>query len=361
MPRKIKVREMNKDEELGIMRKEITLPNVVFETPSVSLDNIRQKRYPTTLTVNEVTRRIDQRVINTLEVEGTTPFVRRIRSNFLPDKLNLAIFDLRFDSFPNKPSLITLANTLYASSDLTIFLPTVKGGLLKEDKRLSIERVQRHIEMMEFLIDEIESVGNQKELIGTIPLIPIKFSRPIIDLYHNKGIKSFAIDAGTKDVLLNEGDFRLILSEINHKSPLEENFIYACNLGFSQFEEEEIRADDFLSLFAYVDVLGGSFKPRGGGLGMRGMKPRPKLFSRDRYSYKITTLPKASEIVGEEISYSSLKDYNRCEQLRETDEVRFRVGEESMKRHLMKKPAVDRLAIKRLESIASNLEMRLDQ
>lgn len=360
MPRKIKVHEMDRDEELGVIRKEITLPNVVFETPSVSLKNIRRKRYPTTLTVNEVTKRIDQKVINTLEEEGTTPFVRRIRSNFLPDKLNLAIFDLRFDSVPSKSGLITLAQTLHASSDLTIFLPTVKSGLLKIDKRLSMEKIQQHIEMMKFVIEEIGSIGNNKEFIGTIPLIPIKFSRPIIGLYHNKGIKSFAIDAGTKDVLLNEGDFRLILSEINHESPLEEDFIYACNLGFSQFEEEEIRADDFLSLFAYVDVLGGSFKPRGGGLGMRGMKPRPKLFSRDRYSYKITTLPKVSEIVGEEISYSSLKDYNRYEQLKETDEVRFRVGEESMKSHLMKKPAVDRLAIKRLESIASKLEMRLD-
>lgn len=360
MPRKIKVREMDRDEELGVIRKEITLPNVIFETPSVSLKNIRRKRYPTTLTVNEVTRRIDQKVINILEEEGTTPFVRRIRSNFLPDKLNLAIFDLRFDSIPSKPSLITLAHTLYASSDTTIFLPTVKSGLLKKDTRLSIDRIQRYCEMMKFIIEEIESVGNKKEFIGTIPLIPIKFSRPIIDLYHDKGIKSFAIDAGTKDVLLNEGDFRLILSEINHRSPLEEDFIYACNLGFSQFEEEEIRADDFLSIFAYVDVLGGSFKARGGGLRMRGLKPRPKLFSRDHYSYQITTLPKASEIVGEEVSYSSLKDYNRCEQLKESDKVRFLVGEERMKRYLMKKPAVDRLAIKRLESIASKLEMRLD-
>ena len=154
MARRIKVREINRDEELGVIRKEITLPNVMFETPSVSLKNVRQKVYPTTLPVNEVIRRVDQKVINALEEEGTTPFVRRIRSYFLPDKLNLAIFDFRFDSFPGRSSLITLAQTLHASSEFTIFLPTVKSGLLKEGTRLSIERVQQYTEMMRFVIDE---------------------------------------------------------------------------------------------------------------------------------------------------------------------------------------------------------------
>lgn len=360
MARTIKVREMDRDEELGIIRKEISLPNVLFETPSASLKNIRRKIYPTTLTVNEITRRINQDVVDGLEEEGTAPFVKRIRSNFLSDKLNLTIFDLTFDSIPSPTCLRTLSQTLYASSDTTIFLPTVKSGLLKEDRRLSVDRIRHYLEMMRCIIDEIESVGNKKEFIGTIPLMPIKFSRPIIEFYHDKGIQAFAIDAGTKDVILNEGDFRLILSEINHESPLEQDFIYACNLGYSQFEEEEIRADDFLSIFAYVDVLGCTFKARGGGARMKGAKPRAKMFSRTRYSYKITNYAKASEIIGKELSYSTLRDHNRCEQLRETDKVRFLVGQEKMKNYLGKKVAVDRLAMKRLESIAKKLEMRLD-
>jgi len=67
---------------------------------------------------------------------------------------------------------------------------------------------------MSLIIDEIEKFGNGK-VVGTIPLIPFLFARPILDLYLSHDIRAFAIDANYKDIIGNVGDFTLILSKIN--------------------------------------------------------------------------------------------------------------------------------------------------
>ncbi|MBM5805807.1 MAG: hypothetical protein FJZ49_07105 [Candidatus Verstraetearchaeota archaeon] len=356
MAKIIRAREIERDDELGIIKKEISLPNnIVFETPSASLKEVGRMEFYSG--INEITRRIDERLINFLEERGTTDFISFIRSKFLKDRLNLTIFDLRFDSVPDQNKLKTLTHCLYASNDVAIMLPIVKSKLLKENNTLSDAKFQEYLKMMAFIIDETEQIGNSKAFIGTVPLIAPKFSRSIIKLYHSRGIKSFAIDAGLRDILLNEVDFRLILSEIHDTTPLNETLIYACNLGFPQYEKVEIRADDFLSLFTYVDILGVSFKTRGGD-SMIGRLPRAKIFSRERYSYGVTTYSEASKLLGEYVNYNLLRERNRLEQLKETDKIRSIIGKEKMKKYLQRKPAVDPPSLKRLESMAK-LQKRL--
>jgi hypothetical protein len=351
MARKFKIREIAKDDELGVMRKEVTLPNNFgFVTPITSIrDIIDKSRY---FGVNEITKQIDEGLIKFVEERGTTSFVSSIRTRFAPNKFNLTIFDLISDIIPDKGSLSTLAQCLYGASDSAIMLPTVKMSLLKDEEgKLSEKKVHDYIEMMRFIIDEIEQVGNGKIFIGTIPLIPPKFSRPIINLYQDKDIEAFAIDIGTKDALLNEVDYRLILSEIKKTIPLAETLVYACNLGFPQFERIEIRADDFLSLFAYVDIFGTTFKRRGGKT-MRGRLPRAKIFTSERYAYTVTSYEDASRRLGIAANYATLKEYNKIGHLQEADKVSTMIGIEKMKTYLQRKPAVDSASIARLERIA---------
>jgi hypothetical protein len=321
--------------------------------------------------VNEIPRIILDVTINALET-GTLSLHREIRSKFVRGAFNLTMFDLRLTKFPGVKDVRTLAEHLYSSSDSTVFLPSVKSGMLKESgaereeatnrvvARLSTKRLQQYVQMQEQIIDEIEAVHNRKPIVGIIPLMPIKFSRQILELYFKKGIEAFAIDALNKDILSNEPDFRLILSDIHQYKPLSEVLIYACNLGYPQFEKNRARADDFLSLFAYVDVLGSTFRSRGGPMNYEGFRPEPraKLFSRTQYSYEISTYDQASQKLGVRATPRIVKNFNQRVQLIESDSVRQLIGKKSVKAYVSSKAAVDQYSLSKLESIARGVPPR---
>lgn len=343
----MKVREIERDESLGIMKKDISIPDFFsFVSPSKSTKFLRPDIFlEANSRVNEIVKRIDDRLLDSLERGATSRVAREIRLNFKKDKLNLVIFSLTFDRIPDKNKLSTLAQHLYASSQATIFLPAVRTALFKENDKISEKRLEQYLDMLKFIVNEIMSVGNSKVLVGTIPLLAPKFSRPIVNFYLDRGITAFSIDANTGDLFLHEAEFRSILSTINSATPLNETFIHACNLGYPQFEKEETRADDFLSIFAYIDVLGGTFKIRGKPVG----RPRLKEFSRQHYSYRILP-PNTCQI-------NDLKNINQIEQLREANAVQKLIGEEKIETYVQKKSKVDEIAIDRLKSIAEKIKV----
>jgi hypothetical protein len=343
----LRVKEIERDESLGILKKDVAIDGFFsFESPSKATKFIKSDSFlEANSKANEIVKRIDDGVLDSLEEGASSRIAREIRSNFKRGSLNLVIFNLTLDRVPDKNKVSTLAQHLYASSQATIFLPTVRTALFKENDKISENRVRQYLDMMRLIINEIETVGNSKVLIGTVPLLAPKYSRPIVNFYQEQGITAFSIDANTSDLLAHEADFRSILSSINSGTPLSEALIYACNLGYPQFEQEETRADDFLSIFAYIDILGGTFKIRGRFVG----KPRLKEFSRRHYSYKI--LPPYTYSVNE------LKNINQSEQLRETNTVQQLVGEERIENYIQQKSKVDEIAINRLKSIAGRIKV----
>jgi hypothetical protein len=356
----IRVREQARDDELGIIRKRVTFPGgFEFESPSRS---IARSSSGLDVVVNEIPRQIAPGTVVSLE-KGTSNLFREIKAQFIPNALNLSIFDLKFDVVPPPSAIRTIASYLYSVSDKVVTLPTVKSGLLKDPARpavLSDSRIADYIQMMNLMIDEIGR-GNGKPVIGTVPLIPAKFSRQIIQAYFDKGVEAFAIDAGTKDIFLNEPDFLLILSEISQRKPVNETFIYACNLGFPRYEKQYIRADDFLGLFAYIDVLGGMFKTRGGPINLPGAPrtfPRAKRFLRERYAYEISDYQELSRVAGRKISSTELANQNQRLQLAEANHVRPMIGEESIREYVSSKPAVDGRSLDLLISIAKGRGLR---
>jgi len=355
----LSVHELARDQDLGVIRKQVTLPGGGgFESPSRSIS----RATPSTPTdVNEITRQINSSTITSLESVGTAALTRDIRSKYIDKALNLVVLDLKFDQVPSSPSIRTLSQFLYAVSDRVVMIPTVKSSMLKESPKFtkySDSRIKNYIQMTSDIIDQIELCRNGKAIMGTIPLMPIKFSREILRLYFEKGIEAFAIDAGTKDIINNEADFRLILSEINGYKSLSKVFLYACNLGYSLFEKTKTRADDFLGFFAYVDVLGGTFKTRGGppmGIGGPPRPQRAKIFSRDEYAYEIFSYQEASQRLGHPVSPTQLQAHNQESQRLEANHVRSLVGQEPIKSYVTTKPAVDATSMKRLESIAKGI------
>ena len=351
----LKVKEIDRDETLGIIKKEITLTNgVSFTSPSRGIKPVKLDAYLENNTrVKEIVKRITDKDLNSLEEGSSSKIVKEIKKGYQKNGLNLVIFNLMLDEVPDKNKLTTLAHHLYASSENTVILPTVKSALFKEDKKFSEKKVLAYQDMMKFIIDEIQAVGNSKAIIGTVPLIAPKYSRSIVNLYHEQGINGFAIDANTSDFILHETDVRSILSSINAGMPLNETFIYACNLGYPRFEQNEARADDFLSLFAYVDVMGGTFKvkmlPKKEGTTVK-LPVRLKEFSSEHYAYKI--LPQDA------CRADDLKNRNQVEQLKEVNLLQDLIGEEKIETYIQKKPKVDTVAMDRLKSITGNITIK---
>lgn len=355
MPQKIKVRERGRDENFGIMKKEITPPfKTSFYTPTKCLKNVTQN-IPRTVSINEVTKRIYPETIKAIR-NGIESPRKTIKSKFLTNKLNLTIFELMFNSPLHRSEIKTLASYWYPASESVLFLPTVKSAMLKEGRKYSMNKIIGYIEMMRVLIEKTMH-GNAKAFIGTIPLMPPKFSKPIVEFYLDKEIEAFAIDVGTKDFLNHEVDFRSILIEISEQVPLDKAFIYACNLGIPRFVNDRARADDFLSLFAYVDAFGSTFKTRGGDEMPKGVK-RAKRFQRESLFYEVSSYQEICKQHNVKVwnARKMLNQRNQREQLEETDEVRSKIGEEKMLRYLKDKRAVDKFAFRRLDSIITSVK-----
>ncbi len=357
----IKIREVDRDESLAVLQKSVSIPSSFsFSTPSkatksaLSADGFIKENS----LVNEIVRRVDETTLNSLETGSAPRMAKEIQSLFQPGKMNLTIFNMTMDEFPQRHLMRTFAQHLYASSDKVILLPAVKSSLFKEvrpDRKTPIwseKKIAAYIAMMAKLIDDIRDVGNNKVFMGVVPLLPIKYARLIIALYLQRGVRCFAIDANTSDVIMHEVDLRAILSEINQGIPLSEAFIYANNLGFPRYEKNEARADDFLSLFAYVDVIGSTFKQRA--IKKKTLSgaflPRVKLFSEDNYSYQLVEhLP---------IRREKVEVRNQVTQLMESHYVRDLIGEEDLARYVGKKKAVDKTMLDKLGSIASDLRVK---
>jgi hypothetical protein len=357
----LKVREVDRDENLAVLQKNVSIPNSFsFTTPSKSTKATTSSEYiKENSLVNEVVRQADDRFLASLETGSGYRITKDIQAQCKPNKLNLVIFNLTVDKFPERHLMQTFAQHLYASSDKVIFLPTVKSSLFKEalpgrkTPTYSDAKFSAYAAMMSKLIDDIQSVGNNKVFMGTVPLLPIKYTRLLIASYLSKGIKCFAIDANTSDALAHEADLRAILSEINQGVPLSEAFIYACNLGFPRYEKNEARADDFLTLFAYIDVIGNTFKRRAVKKKTTfngAFLPRLKLFSSDDYSYKL--------VENVPITRNKLETGNQVSQLMEAHYVRDLLGQENLERYIGRKKAVDRPLLGKLEVIASDVRVK---
>ena len=353
-----KIQEKSRDEELGLIKKQITCDNssFCFDSPIVSQ---RANKFDPDIKVQEIIRPINDKVLDSLRTRGIKPYADAVKEEWALDKLNAALFDFRFDDFPSGDNLRVIAHYLHGASDKVIFLPTVKKALLMgarpglKTPSLSLDRIESYKKMMKVIIDETRIPKNGKEIVGMVPFLPSKFAKPIIDFYASEGIRAFAIDAGFHDIMDYEDDFAYLLSTIKKSVvPLEQTVIFAFNAGIgSSYEATEVVSDDFLSVFAYVDVLGSTFKQRGGG----DSEPRAKVFSRDKYAYDIWRYPDLRPQFGKYVNFATIRNFNKSEQRKETAKVRDMVGVDKIKKYLATKPAVNQDSMKHLESIARKI------
>ena len=367
-----RVREKARADTLGISTKEIRLSSSTsITTPTKSL-----KQYGNNIIhqadVVEINNLFRESQFQTLFDGGGRKRISKVENQKVRNALNLVIFDIQLNHIPTKDQLRILIHHLNQVSDKSIFLPTIKTSVLKEKKTYigprtgklqeksvwSDKYFQNYMDMVSFIIDEIELFGNSKEIIGTIPLMIPKYSRSLIDFYQKRGIVSYAIDANHRDILnkTNLGHLSYTLSTINDTQPLHESLIYACNLGIPRFSEGSARADDFLGLFTYVDVLGSAFKPRyipGGG------EPTVKLFNRQDYCYDLLgSYSNASQLLQRPINRNFIKLHNQNEQYIETQELKRKIGQERMSLYLRTKNKVDDLIQNRIRDIARRIRFK---
>ena len=358
-----KIDKSTRDDELGLFKKQITCDSNSFciDTPIVSQ---RADRIDPEIKVQEIIKHIDEKVVNSLDSRYIKTYVDSVKAEWAPNKLNLTLFDFKYTKdFPTDESLKTIAHALHGASDKIIFLPTVRKKLLMEIKpnhkteSISPQKIESYKKMMKTIIEETKN-RNGKQVVGMIPFLPWKFTKPIVDFYCSEGIRAFAIDCGFRDIMEYEDDFARVLSRVKETITLDKTVIFAFNAGIpSSFEVTQVTSDDFLGVFAYVDILGSTFKSRGGKSSEEGEKqiPKAKVFSRDKYSYDITTYPNLRPTFGDKVNFYTVRKFNRMEQQKETDKIRGLVGVEKMKKYLLTKQAVNKESVSRLESIAKKV------
>jgi hypothetical protein len=129
-----RIREIERDDDLGVVRKEISSSRGTFsfESPAVSQRTNRFDPESQKTRVNEVIRHIDDEVVSSIATRGTKPFSDAVKYEFLPDKFNATVFNLKYNSVPNQETVKIIAHALHSSSQHTIVLPAVKTALLQE-------------------------------------------------------------------------------------------------------------------------------------------------------------------------------------------------------------------------------------
>ena len=358
-----KIDKFEREEEIGVAKKKISASDnsFSFEGPVVT-----QKVFPFDTDnnkVNEIVQHINPKRVKTLESNKIQDFTNDIKKNnyFCPNKLNITIFDLQYDVMPDEDTIRLIAQALHGASEKAVFLPAIQKSLVQsipkgrkcanwdENKFLSYKN------MLKVMVEEIK-MHNGKEIVGMVPFfLPIKYQRQVLDYYFTEGVRTFAIDANFSDLMNNEEDLCFTLSKIKKGvDGLEKTVIYAFNTGIGYYDKEEVVSDDFLSIFAYVDVLGSTFKVRGGGGGSGPLKGR--VFSSEKYSYDTMFEPDLKMKFGNNVNSLTIKTSNRSEQSKETTKIRPLVEEHRIKPYLATKSAVvKRESIKRLESIAKKV------
>jgi hypothetical protein len=357
MVRNIKIRLVDQDDELGIKKKEINFPNKsLIETPSKSFSapGTSWKKYSPEkiglLDVNEVSKRFDEELIDSLGVNSSV-IKKDIERLYVPNKINMFISNLRIKIPLTKRQIRLFSNFLYSVSDSIMVFPTVENSFLKEavdgdedNKVLSQNKVNIYIEMIKNMAEEIETIGNGKAFVGMIPLIPVDYMKELYKLYRDLGINAFVIDAGTKDILgAKEFEYRMVVSEINSEIvPIDDAFIFASNLGIDLYEKTITPADDFLSIFAHVDIIGSSFKSKGfSKTPPKSYLPKAKVFSKEDYLYNISSYVDAEPILNlGKLNRLKVKGYNEKEQMIETNNLGVLIGELDMNKYLETKKII---------------------
>lgn len=371
----LKVKTIAQDEDLAILKKEVVLQDRLIKTPSKTLRPENVVESDSTELVCEVSRRIDAATLEHMhkQLDFASELVQGVKRS-RDTRLSMVHFNLRVDVLPDKDHTITLAHSLYSASDDIICLPSVKKSVFlisepgRKTPRISEKRVDGYIEFQKQVIEQLK-IKNTKAILGTIPLcLPPKFTNQLIDFYFDQEINHFVIDANTSNLLNNEANIRAILSRITanakeRNETLEDTFIHAINLGINQFESNEIPAEDFLSLFAYIDSVGITFKSRGINPSkdlskLQNRIPRRKEFSRQHYVYRILGQTKDSESTAAgEISAKILKNQNERNQHKEALYLKERIGKESMTEYLGQKRGMTEISYKKLQNIHSSINL----
>lgn len=359
------------DEELAIVKKEISIPGRKIHTPYKTLRPTSAATFTAPEAICEISRKINAVTLEQMHkgLDFGSEFSRTLKKK-KGTGMSLVHFNLNVNVLPDEDHAKTLANSLYSVSDGIICLPSVKASVFKSTEpgrkipKITLENVDRFIKFQGQVIEALK-IKNKKAILGNIPLfLPPIATNKIIDFYFKQDITHFVIDANTSDVLNHESDIRSILGRITYnakerKETLDDTYLHAINLGINQFEMHEIPADDMLSLFAYIDSFGICFKTRGGSNvpGKPSAPPRKKFFSRAHYLYHIlnqATEPTLKSMMA--LSSLQLQAQNEKNLYQEALYLKDKIGQEKMAKYVKQKKGVSEITYRKLQNIHDSIK-----
>ncbi len=380
---RLQVSGAEKDDSLGIIRKKVQIGSTSVVTPikgTKYLNAVEYIREPKR--INEITKQVKESTLNNFheKEENSRDFVRKSKKYFLEDSFNVVITNFISPNLPTEELTKTLADVIYSASDKVICLPTVKNktyqieGVTSGGKpkfTVQEESFAKYLDFQKTIIAQIRN-SNSKDILGIVPFgLPPKYMIKLVDMYFEKEIYSFVIDANTSNILNREPNLRSFLSHVGDKakengSSIADSYIHAINVGTSSFTADYVPADDFLNFFTYIDVVGtiskSRFAPNKNIQIGYPAEPKKKVFMRTKYSYDLADKLPDQEPYTEFKKHGSsaiVKKYNEKEQFMEAKKVNSLIGDIELTKYVHSKKGITEISWKKLENIFNKVKLGL--
>lgn len=263
---KVKLRSL--DDETPFSHKKIKVGSKSIETPAKSLDiGKTTKKDPVSEDsrgINEIYFKITPKKLKEGR-EGKHPHFKKKIGGSL-NKAEKDEFNIIFPAYDsqtefNDDNLFLLVDTVYSTSDFVTIplMPSLVDAIRKDEgKGTDSKFFQMYKNNIKRYIKAVRQIDG-KPIIGTLPAISWNFTKEIVDLYLDKGIRGFCFDFLGRTITAERQLSDVVtplMRKVFQRDLQEDIFLYAMNAHKGRSTGNFTPARDFLGLGFGFDILG---------------------------------------------------------------------------------------------------------
>jgi|GEM_PF-3721676 len=300
---KLKIKVKNISDESLYTHKVVKVGSKKIESPikSVSVQKMTKKDVISkpSRTINELYFKVGPNKLKESKVSFDSNIEKNLKTSvedFNNENINVVFAEWNTDRPFSESELKYLADIIYSTSDIltTPLMPKILKSIKDDDVGLESKFFDYYKDNLREFIKTFRQIDG-RPVMGTIPALPWAFTKQIIDIYLEKGVRAFCFNFNGRTVIAENQLVNMVtplMRRIGEEDLVEDVFFYVLNAhrGRSPTGKEYIPAKDFMSFGFGFDVLGDKHV---------GLKLPPnvikkldseedtfKLFHRDQYVYR---------------------------------------------------------------------------
>ena len=168
---KLKIRPLSRDENIGVIKKSVSISDNSITTPTKAIKYTNIKSYLKEKKINEISKRINLDTLKNFYEKDAGTFCKKVKDNFLSNCFNFVFFNLIAKKFPDDDLIDTFGRVIYPASDKIICLPYVQKATLSsptasgKSQRIDPKKVDDYLIFQQKVIDAI-NFKNSKDILG---------------------------------------------------------------------------------------------------------------------------------------------------------------------------------------------------